>query len=112
MTFAVSGNNCHLHACYVIVDMDGQDKGRTTESLDDMIDNFDYYANADIEDAKNPQSGHGDIAVFMVKDGQVYPASSYTADNMHMEKDTTGTAETFNTSRIDIQFSELNINPE
>lgn len=108
MVFAVSGDNCHQHACFVIVDVDGQKKGATTKTVEQMINNFEVYEEATLEEAKSQQGGHGDIAVFMVKDGQVYPYTEYTADNMQMERNT---VKSLATSEIDLQFSELNISP-
>ena len=109
MVFAVSGDNCHQHACFVIVDVDGQKKGITKKTVEEMIENFDVYRDAPIEEAKNQQNGHGDIAVFMVKDGQVYPYTRYTADNIQMDRNT---VKSLATSEIDLQFSELNISPD
>lgn len=106
MVFAVSGSNCHEGACYVIVDLDGQKRGKTKDDSADvanLISNFSTYRDATANSAKE---NHSDIVVFMVKDGQVFPHSRYTAENMQMQR-TTSTA--LSTDKIDIQFSELNI---
>ncbi len=109
MVYAVRGTNCHKQACFLIVDMDGQDRGITQLSLDSMLANFNSYANASVDTAKDTKKGHSDIAVFMVKDGQVYPRSHYTAENMQMERNTDTSLAT---REIDIQFSELNLSQD
>lgn len=96
MVFAVKGTNCHEKACFVVVDLDGQNKGETQTTLANMATSY-----SKMTKAKNP-----DIAVFMVKDGQVYPYTDYTAENLQMEANTDTD---FATSKVNLQFNELNL---
>ena len=110
MVFAFIGDNCHKKACFIVVDMDGQKKGATSK-IEQMNTNFDnkVYQNASAEEAADPETGHADIAVFMVKDGQVYPYTDYTAENMQMAKNTNTTLQT---QEMNLQLEQLNINPD
>ncbi len=105
MVFLVRGDNCHQNACFVVVDMDGQQKG-SARNIATMEANYNNYVNASVDRAKE---NYSDIAVFMVKDGQVYPYTDYTADNMQMEKNTDTDLQT---KEINLQFSELNLSPD
>lgn len=109
MVFAIRGDNCHQQACFVIVDMDGQNNGITRRSIDEMLGNFNVYKDASSEDAMDPDNGHSDIVVFMVKDGQIYPYTEYTAENMKMEMNQDAD---FQTSAINLQVIDLNISPD
>ncbi len=109
MVFAASGSNCHERACFIIVDLDGQNRGRTRNNLKTMASSLGAYSKASAKSAKDPKTGHSDIVVFMVKDGQVFPFTDYTAENLQMEKNTNTT---FTTSNVSLQFNELNLSTD
>ncbi|MBR1977294.1 prepilin-type N-terminal cleavage/methylation domain-containing protein [bacterium] len=108
MVFAFRGDDCHINACFVVVDMDGQNRGRTKLSVAEMIEdeNFEEFKTAGSLAAMDPQNGHPDIVVFMVKDGQVHPYTHYAAENMQMERNQN---EAFQTTAISIQTGVLNL---